>query len=116
MKRDPLLDKEFLSRLDQDRNRLIYVKLIALDYDENPIEEIFGRITSGSINVDGSSAVRRTCSLSLVANELDINQYYWGLKSKFKCFIGLENRIDSRYDDVIYFPMGTYIITSFSTS
>ena len=114
MKNDYLLDKEFLSKIDNDRNRIIYVKLISLDFDENPQEEILGRITSGSINIDGDSSVRRTCSLSLIANDLDINQYYWGLKTKFKCFIGLENKIDNSYPNPIWFPMGTYLITSFS--
>ena len=114
MKNNYLLDKEFLNKIDNDRNRIVYVKLISLDFDENPQEEILGRITSGSINVDGNSAVRRTCSLSLIANELDINQYYWGLKTKFKCFIGLENRVDNKYPNPIWFPMGTYLITSFS--
>ena len=114
MKNNYLLDKEFLNKIDNDRNRIIYVKLISLDFDENPQEEILGRITSGSINIDGNSAVRRTCSLSLIANELDINQYYWGLKTKFKCFIGLENRVDNEYPNPLWFPMGTYLITSFS--
>lgn len=114
--RDPLLDKDFLLKLDNDRNRLVYIKLISLNFEEEPVEEINGRVTSGSINIDGSSSVRRTCSLSLIANELNIHEFYWGLRTKFKCFVGLENRIDSQYPDVIYFPMGTYIITSFSTS
>jgi hypothetical protein len=50
-------------------------------------------VTQGSINVDGVSAVRRTCSLSLIAHELNINDFYWGLKSKFKLEIGLKNTI-----------------------
>jgi len=50
----------------------------------------------------------------LIANELNINEYYWGLKTKFKCFIGLENRVDANYPNPIWFPMGTYLITSFS--
>lgn len=114
MKNDYLLDKDFLNKIDNDRNRIIYVKLISLDIDENPREQIIGRITSGSINIDGTSSVRRTCSLSLIANELNINEYYWGLKTKFKCFIGLENRVDANYPNPIWFPMGTYLITSFS--
>jgi hypothetical protein len=40
------------------------------------LEEITGRITSGSINVDGASAVRRTCNLTLAANEVNINNFY----------------------------------------
>ena len=114
--KNPLLDKDFLLKLDKDRNRKIFVRLLSLDLEENTVEEINGRVQSGSISVDGSSSVRRTCSLSIVANELDIHQYYWGLKTKFKCFIGVENNIDDEYPDVIYFPMGTFIITSFNTT
>ncbi len=114
--KNPLLDKDFLLKVDNDRNRVYYIKLIALDFEENPIEEINGRVTSGSINVDGTSSVRRTCSLSLVANELNIHAYYWGLNTKFKCYIGLENKVDNSYPNPIYFPMGTFLITSFNTS
>lgn len=49
--KDPLLDKDFLKQLDEQRTREIYAKVIALDFDENPIEEITGRITQGSISV-----------------------------------------------------------------
>jgi len=38
MKNDYLLDKDFLNKIDNDRNRIIYVKLISLDIDENPRE------------------------------------------------------------------------------
>ena len=30
-----------------------------------PIEYIEGRVTAGSINVDGNSALRRTCNLTM---------------------------------------------------
>ena len=50
-------------------------------------------MTQGSVNIDGSSAVRRTCSLSLIAEDLNINDFYWGLKSKFKLEIGLRKNI-----------------------
>ena len=44
--------------------------------DEYPVEEITGKITGGSINIDGSSSVRRTCSLTLVADDVKVNDYY----------------------------------------
>ena len=113
---NPLLDKDFLLELDNDRHRVLHIKLLSLDFNENPVEEILGRVTSGSINVDGSSSVRRTCSLTIAANELNIHEYYWGLRTKFRCFIGVENKVNDKYDDVIFFPMGTYLITSFNTN
>ena len=73
------MEKIFEQKLQQK-----FVKLIALNFQEEPIEVIEGMATSGSINLDGKSSVRRTCSLSLITNQLDINSYYWGFKNKFK--------------------------------
>nr|DAG21687.1 MAG TPA: protein of unknown function DUF5047 [Caudoviricetes sp.] len=73
-------------------------------------------MTGGSINIDGSSAVRRTCSLTLVANNVNITDYYWGLKNKFKLEIGLKNTINDIYPDIIWFPFGVFVIASFATS
>lgn len=115
--KNPLIDKDFLKELDAHRNRVVYVKLLALDLNENPLEKIIGKVTSGSINIDGSSCVRRTLSLSLIAEDFNINEYYWGLKSKFKCELGLYNTIDrENYPEIIWFPQGVFYITSFNTS
>ena len=50
--RNPLDDKEFLRQLDQEKEREIYAKIISLSFEEDPIEEITGRITSGSVSID----------------------------------------------------------------
>ena len=109
-------DKQFLLKLDQQKNRIVYVRLIALDKDEFPIESIEGRATGGSISIDGNSSVTRTCSLSLVGQDLHIHDYLWAMKNKFKVEIGLENHIDDRYDDIVWFKQGIFYITSFSLS
>jgi hypothetical protein len=62
-----LYDKEFLKQLDNLKNKTIFARITALTFQEHPIETIEGRVTQGSINIDGSSAVRRTCSLTIVA-------------------------------------------------
>ena len=36
-------------------------------------------------------------------------------ESKFKVLIGLKNFINNKYEDIIWFPQGTYIITSFNS-
>lgn len=113
---NPLFDKEFLKNLYEHREKEVYAKVIALTFDEHSVEEIQGRITQGSINIDGTSSMRRSCSLSLVAHELNINDFYWGLNSKFKLEVGLRNTINSEYPDIIWFKQGIYLITSFSTS
>lgn len=127
---NPLLDKEFLSALDAYRERETYARIIALSFQEDPLEQIEGRVTQGSINIDGASAIRRTCSLTLIAEEVNINDFYWGLKSKFKLEVGLRNTIkemvysettgekwgDKYPQDIIWFPQGIYAITAFNTA
>jgi hypothetical protein len=60
--------------------------------------------------------VRRTCSLTLVTKELNINQFYWALNNKFKVEVGIRNWFNQQYPDIIWFPQGIYIITSFNTN
>lgn len=110
--RNPLLDLEFLRKLDLIRNKATYAKIILLTWDENPVYEIQGKITAGSINIDGNSAIRRTCSLTMISPDVDITNTYWALKNKFKLEVGVENEIDSQYPDIIWFKQGTYVFTS----
>lgn len=60
-----LQDLDFLLQIDTLPIKEQYIKLIALDWEENPIQEIHGFATSGSINLDGDAAMRRTCSLGI---------------------------------------------------
>jgi hypothetical protein len=105
-----------LRLLDQQKEREIFARVVSLSFQEEPLEEITGRVTQGSVNVDGNSAVRRTCSVSLVAEELNIHDYYWGLNTKFKLYVGLKNNIQPKYPDIIWFPQGTFLISTFNTS
>lgn len=96
-----LLDKEFLREIDLYPHKEKYAKIISLDNNENPIDIITGKFTQGSVNIDGSSAIRRTCSLTMVCDDLDTRDYNWGLKTKIKLEVGLTNAIDSTYPSTI---------------
>lgn len=52
----------------------------------------------------------------MVAQEVNINNFYWGLHSKIKVEIGLKNNIKEDYPDIIWFPQGIFLITTFNTS
>ena len=95
---NPLMDKEFLRKLDRNNQREIYAKIISLNMDELPIEEISGKVSQGTISIDGTSAVRRTCSLTMVADRVNINEYYWSFTTKFKLYIGLKVPKDLRFE------------------
>lgn len=111
-----LLDKDFLLALDAYRNKKIYAKVVSLNWDEDPVAEITGSILQGSINIDGSSIVRHTCNLTLVTNTVQIDEVSWSLHSKFYLYIGVENVINPKYDKIIWFPEGMYILTSYSST
>ena len=113
---NPLLDKNFLYELNQFRQKEIYARIIALNFDEYPLEQIEGKVTGGSLNIDGSSAVRRTCNLSLIAKDVNISDFYWSVSNKFILEIGLKNQINANYPEIIWFHQGLFVITSFNVS
>lgn len=113
-----LFDKEFLKQLDYHREKETYIRITSLTNDEYPREQIEGRATGGSINIDGVSAVRRSCSLNMIALDEDVilTDNFWCYNNKFKLEVGLKNLVDKKYPDIIWFDMGIYIITNFSKS
>lgn len=109
---------EFLTKLDKLNIRVQYAKIVLLSFDEKPIKEIQGNITAGSLSVNGSSAVRRTLSLTMqtsqetskiddIDNEISINK-------KIKVFVGYKNPLKDYqyYGNIIWFPCGLFIISS----
>ena len=112
-----LLDDNFLEKLHNQSQREIWVKILALTINEEPVEEITGRVTGGSISVDGASKLRRSCSLNLVSDRMSVNEYIWGLNTKVKISIGLKNKVDPlKYGDIVWFPQGIFVLNSFNIS
>lgn len=118
-----LNDMDFLTQLDKLHMRVQYAKIIPLSFkDEEPIKEIQGSITSGNLSVNGSSAIRRTINLTMLAsidnsnledidNEISINK-------KIKVLIGYDNPLKSykNYGDIIWFPCGLFVLSSANIS
>lgn len=116
MNQNYFLDKDFLYKLIRSRSKEIYAKIIALNFEENPLQQIEGKVTGGSLNIDGSSSVRRTCNLTLVAKDVNISDFYWSVSNKFTLEIGVKNFIDEKYPEIIWFPQGIFVISSFNVS
>lgn len=109
-----LQDKDFLRRLDLEHIKEKYVKIIVLDKNEQPITSIEGRVSSGNITKSGSSSVRRTASLTFLAED-DINDLtdidsLLSVEKRIAIFTGCRNTIDRRYDDIVWFPQGIFVI------
>ena len=110
-----LQDSSFLKFFDSQRIKEQYVKIIILTYDEKPIKAIEGRVTGGNLNLDGNSSVRRTCNLSLVADDTEndltnINNLF-SINKKASIEIGFLNNTNyyTNYE-YIWFPLGVYVM------
>ena len=114
--KNALYDDQFLLDLEAKNERTVWARVTCLTALEEPIEYIEGKVTGGSINIDGKSAVRRSFNLTMIAHEVNINDFYWGLKTKIKLEIGLSNTINSKYPDIIWFKQGIFVLNSFNTS
>lgn len=109
-----LQDTDFLIALDNEPNRIVYARIIEVGTNV-PIE---GEVLNGTINIDGKSAIRRTCSLSLSANKFeqtDLSPDY-AINFWFDLEIGLQNNIDTKYEPIVWFKQGRFVATSFSVS
>lgn len=108
-------DTALLHDLYSSKNVTKFVKLVAYDIQGLPQETLEGVCTGGTINIDGKSSIRRSCSLTFVASENEtIHSAYWGASTRFSLSIGLEHIKDTKDTEIIWFPMGWYIIATFS--
>ena len=113
-----LKDASFLKQIDNLQYKEQYVQITILDFKENPVQEIQGRVTSGSVSLNGDSSIRRTCNLTLLATENDIGyenaDNLISINKKVNIEIGIKNSLKKykTYGDIIWFPLGVYVINS----
>lgn len=111
----------FLTQIDNFVNQKQYVKITLLNWQEEPLKEIAGELTSGAITKDGSSAVRRTCTLSATVNpneySVDNVEMDYSINKKVFLEIGIKNYTDEYPEyPILWFPQGVFFISSFSIS
>ena len=97
----------------EQSNRKTYCRITSLSINDIPQESFEGRISAGSINIDGASAIRRTCQLTVLTDTVNLSDYFWSLNTRFKLEIGLENGLTNK---LTWFNQGIFIITSFNQS
>ena len=119
---DYLRDAKFLADFDKEHLKEQFAKITILDWLENPIKEIQGIVTGGSINIDGKSNVRRTCNLSVFINEDDYGRItetdnLFSINKKVYLEIGFTNTT-TQYTEhkTIWFPQGVFVMINPSIS
>ena len=109
----------FLQEIDNFVNQKQYVKIILLNWNEEPIKEIQGELSGGSISKDGSSSVRRTCSLTAIVDRGEYNiedsKMDFAINKKIYIECGIKN-YSKHYKDypILWFPQGVFFISNFS--
>ena len=114
-----LTNMNFIKQFNREKCKQHFLKITLLNWQEWPIKEITGTIIDGTININASSAMRRTANLTFIVsknnnditninNELSINK-------KIKIEIGYKN-ISNKYTNypILWFPQGIYIINNIS--
>ena len=112
-----LLAPDFLKEVDELKFREEYGKITLLDWEENELEDIEGIIQSGNINIDSSSAMRRTATLSFVVAE-DTLSYTdavskIAINKKIKLAVGIKNTLTQFLNyGILWFPQGMFVINA----
>lgn len=115
-------DMDFLTALDKLRIKSHYAKIVLLSFDEKPIREIQGNITGGNLSVNGSSSVRRTINLTMLADEtnsdLENIDNEISINKKVRVYVGYKNPLKSytQYGDIVWFKCGMYVLSSANIS
>ena len=129
-----LRDQVFLDALDHLRVKEEFIRITALSWDEQPINQIQGKIINGSMNIDGQSSVRRTGNLTMFAEETqnDLTQLDQDLaiNRKIKIEKGILNTVPNNvysyyegdelktaevdykqlYGEIVWFPLGIFVV------
>ena len=111
----------FFRKVDSMLVQKQYVKITLLSWDEEPLKEIQGELTSGTLTKDGSSSVRRTCSFSASVSGGDYTvedgEMDFAINKKVFIEIGVKNYTDEYPDyPILWFPQGVFFIASFNCS
>lgn len=132
-----LQDKRFLHEIDHLKIKEQFIKITVLNWQEEPLAQVQGICISGNLNIDGNSSLRRTATLSILADQRVSDLH--GLDSLFainkKCTIeiGIKNTIPNytymnsnstsvtinykeMYGDIVWFPLGFFIMFNPSIS
>lgn len=113
--------RNFLATIDDFVNQKQYIRITLLNWEEEPLKEIQGELTSGSISKDGSSSVRRTCQFSATVNggeyTVEDGQMDFAINKKIFIEIGIKN-YSTMYQEypILWFPQGVFFISGIAIS
>ena len=98
----------------KQNGHIIHTKINILNFDFQIVGEISGVVLDGSTyNIDATSDIRRTCSISLVPIDNTFNVEYGGkiwLDKYIQVFVGIEDITHN--NEIVYSNLGFYMINN----
>ena len=115
-------DKDFLYTIDTLQVAEEYVRVTALTWQDEPIQEIQGLITDGSLTINGESAMRRAVNFTAAFQDNSFTQItdvdnIFSINKRIYLEKGTVNTTNQYTDyPIIWQPLGEYIIINCSVS
>lgn len=101
-------------KVAKQNGRIIHTKINILNFNFQLVDEISGVVLEGSsYNIDATSDIRRTCSISLVPKDKKLDVKYDGeiwLDKYIQVFIGIEDIQNN--NEIVYSNLGLYMINN----
>ena len=104
-------------RLHLQNYRNLDVRIEVLDSNNNVLDTIEGIVNGGSISINGSSAIRRTGSISMILTDKVVPKsggLIW-ITNKIRIYIGIRDNASLR-DDYTRYCIGTFYIDEATAS
>ena len=98
----------------KQRGRIIHTKINILNFDFQIVGEVSGIVLDGSTyNIDATSDIRRTCSISLIPKDSSFDVAYGGkiwIDKYVQVFVGIEDITHN--NEIVYSNLGLYLINN----
>ena len=98
----------------KQNGRIIHTKIFLLNYKLQKVDELSGVVLDGAtFNIDATSDIRRTCSISLIPKDSSFDIKFGGkiwLDKYVQIYIGIEDIKNN--NEVVYTNMGIYLINN----
>ena len=109
-----LNDMDFLKKITSLPVLEYFAKIDILNWDQQLIDSIEGRVMQANFSIDGNSIIRRTGNITLTLNYDEIFnriKHLFSINKKVYIEIGFKNHTD-KYEqfEILWFPLGLYII------
>lgn len=113
-------DMKFLKKVLEAHVTTFFTKVTILNWKEDPIQQIEGKVVSANFTFDGSSSLRRTGNISFILQDFydsnNVNSIF-SINKKINIEIGYVNQTNQYTNfDIIWFPLGIYVIINPSIS